>query len=244
MILWNGDCIEYMKNISDSSVDMILCDPPYGTTKNRWDHILPLSQLWDEYLRITHENSAIILFANGLFTVDLINSNRAMWRYNLIWEKTTPTGFLNANRMPLRIHEDICVFYKKPPIYHPQKTYGHVRKVSSAEHKRGSKSTTNYGNYKNCSYDSTERYPTSVLKFKTDKQKSSLHPTQKPVDLLSFLIKSYSNPGDLILDSCMGSGSTGVAAVQSNRDFIGIEKDESYFKIAQDRLLKAQASIT
>lgn len=231
-----GDCIELMNNISDKSVDMILCDLPYGTTKCKWDITIPFVPLWEQYKRIIKDNGAIVLFANGMFTADLMNSNRKMWRYNLIWAKTTVTGFLNAKKMPLRQHEDICIFYKKPPTYNPQKTFGHKRKVSLAQHKENCKMTDNYGKHDFCSYDSTERYPTSILTFKTDKQKSSLHSTQKPVALCEYLIKSYTNEGDLVLDNCMGSGTTGVACINTKREFIGIELNEDYFKIAKERI--------
>lgn len=235
--LINGDCLNIMKTIEDSSVDMILCDLPYSqTARNKWDKHIPFDLLWIQYMRIIKDNSAILLFANGMFTADLMQSNKKMWRYNLIWEKTTVTGFLNAKKMPLRCHEDICVFYKKPPTYNPQKTTGHIRKVSKAEHKKNCINTTDYGKHGLTTYDSTERYPKSILQFATDKQKSALHPTQKPVALLEYLIKTYSNEGDLILDNCMGSGSTGVACVKTKRNFIGIELDENYFNIAKKRI--------
>ena len=236
-----------MKRIPDKQIDMILCDLPYGvTSRNKWDSQLPLVDLWQEYKRIIKDNGAILLFAQGMFTAKLMTSNPEMWRYNLIWEKTQPTGFLNAKRMPLRSHEDICVFYKKLPTYNPQKTTGHIRKVSSAEHKRNCKETTDYGKHNFVSYDSTERYPLSVLKmpqdidtvitFSKDTQKEALHPTQKPIALCEYLIKTFSNEGDLILDNCMGSGTTGVAAMNTNRDFIGIELDKNYYNIALNRI--------
>lgn len=173
---------------------------------------------------------------NGMFTADLIQSNKKAWRYNLVWEKTTVTGFLNAKIMPLRAHEDICVFYKNKATYNPIKTTGNKRKVSKAEHKVTCKLTDNYNKYELTTYDSTERYPKSVLKFATDKQKSALHPTQKPVKLLEYLIKTYTNECDTVLDNCMGSGSTGVACINTNRNFIDIELDESYFNIAKKRI--------
>lgn len=176
------------------------------------------------------------LFGNGMFTADLMQSNRKMWKYNLIWEKTQPTGFLNAKKMPLRSHEDICVFYKKLPTYNPQKTIGHSRKVSKAEHKINCKETTDYGKYKLTTYDSTERYPKSVWRFAKDIQKEAFHPTQKPVALLEYIIKTYTNENDLVLDNCMGSGSTGVACININRDFIGMELEEEYFEIAKKRM--------
>ena len=226
-----------MPSINDGSVDMILCDLPYGiTARNKWDSVIPFSYLWDQYNRIIKDNGAIVLFGCGMFTANLMKSNPDMWRYNLIWQKTQPTGFLNANKMPLRAHEDICVFYKKPGTYNPQKTDGHIRKVSSADHKRNCNKSTDYGDYHFSSYDSTERFPTSVLRFPKDTQKCKLHPTQKPVALLEWLIKTYSNEEDVILDNCMGSGSTGIACMNTNRKFIGIELDENYYNTAKKRI--------
>lgn len=235
--LIQGDCLEEMKNIPDNTIDMILTDLPYGqTARNKWDVTIPFNFLWEHYLRIAKQNAAIVLFGNGIFTADLMLSNRDMWRYNLIWEKTQPTGFLNAEKMPLRCHEDICVFYRNLPTYNPQKTCGHDRKVSKAIHKRNCKQSLDYGEMNLTTYDSTERYPRSILTFAKDTQKESLHPTQKPVSLLSYLIKTYTNEQDTVLDSCMGSGSTGIACINTNRNFIGIEKDEKYFNIAKQRM--------
>lgn len=232
-----GDCLELMKNISDKSVDMVLCDLPYGVTaRNKWDTVIPFNLLWEEYKRIIKDNGVICLFGQGMFTAKLMISNTEMWRYNLIWHKTQPTGFLNANRMPLRNHEDICVFYKQLPTYNPQKTTGHTRKVSSAEHKKNCKITTNYGEHNLKSYDSTERYPTSVITYSKDIQKTALHPTQKPVALLEYLIKTYTNENETVLDNCMGSCSTGVACLNTNRNFIGIELDKIYYDIAVKRI--------
>lgn len=229
-----------MNIIDNKSVDLILCDLPYGqTSRNKWDTVIPFEPLWKQYNRIIKDNGAIILFANGMFTADLMHSNKDMWKYNLIWEKTTVTGFLNAKKMPLRCHEDICVFYKKPPTYNPQKTTGHIRKVSKAEHKKNCINTTDYGEHGLTTYDSTERYPKSILNFATDKQKLALHPTQKPVALLEYIIKTYTNAGETILDNCMGSGSTGVAAKNTERKFIGIELEDTYFEIAENRILSA-----
>lgn len=226
-----------MKNISDKSVDMVLCDLPYGVTaRNKWDTVIPFNLLWEEYKRIIKDNGVICLFGQGMFTAKLMISNTEMWRYNLIWHKTQPTGFLNANRMPLRNHEDICVFYKQLPTYNPQKTTGHTRKVSSAEHKKNCKITTNYGEHNLKSYDSTERYPTSVITYSKDIQKTALHPTQKPVALLEYLIKTYTNENETVLDNCMGSCSTGVACLNTNRNFIGIELDKIYYDIAVKRI--------
>jgi len=193
--------------------------------------------LWTYYEGIIKDNGAIILFGNGMFTADLMQSNRKLWRYNLIWEKTQPTGFQNANRMPMRSHEDICIFYKKPPVYNPQKTTGHERKVSTAKHKRNSKQSTNYREIENYTYDSTERYPRSIWKFAKDSQKSALHPTQKPVALIEELIKTYTNEGDLILDNCAGSMTTAVAAINTKRNYICMEKDKEIFETGRNRIL-------
>lgn len=238
--LRKGDCLELMKNIPDGSVDMILCDLPYGTTDCKWDNVIPFEPLWEQYKRVINPNGAVVLFGSGMFTALLMCSNKKMWKYNLIWEKTTPTGFLNAKIMPLRTHEDICVFCVGKTKYNPQKTAGHKRKVSTAEHKRNCKETEDYGKHGLTTYDSTERYPRSVLKFKTDKQKCALHPTQKPVALLEYLIRTYTNEGETVLDNCMGSGSTGVACVKTGRKFIGIELDEKYFDIAKNRIEEAK----
>lgn len=225
-----------MKDIPDKSVDAIITDLPYGqTARNKWDSVIPFEPLWKQYKRVVKDNGAIILFANGMFTAELMISNKNMWRYNLIWEKTQPTGFLNAKKMPLRNHEDICIFYKKLPTYNPQKTTGHSRKVSKAEHKVNCKSTTDYGEHGLITYDSTERYPKSIWKFAKDVQKSALHPTQKPVALIEDLIKTYTDEGDIVLDSCAGSMTTGIAAINTNRKVICIEKDKDIFQVGRNR---------
>ncbi|GLB26495.1 methyltransferase [Lacrimispora xylanolytica] len=227
-----------MDLLDNRSIDCIICDLPYGqTARNKWDTIIPFAPLWKQYERIIKDNGAIILFGNGMFTADLMQSNRKLWRYNLIWEKTQPTGFQNANRMPMRSHEDICIFYKNPPVYNPQKTTGHERKVSTAEHKRNSKQSTNYREIENYTYDSTERFPRSVWKFAKDSQKSALHPTQKPVALVEELIKTYTNEGNLILDNCAGSMTTAVAAINTKRNYICMEKDKEIFETGRDRIL-------
>ena len=228
-----------MKDVPDKSIDMILCDLPYGVTaRNKWDEVIPFYPLWKAYERIIKNSGVICLFGQGMFTANLMTSNPEMWRYNLIWHKTQPTGFLNANRMPLRSHEDICIFYKQLPTYNPQKTTGHTRKLSSAEHKKNCKVTTNYNEHNLKSYDSTERYPTSIITYSKDIQKIALHPTQKPVALLEYLIKTYTNEGDTVLDNCMGSGSTGIACLNTNRKFIGMELNEEYFEMAKERIDK------
>lgn len=241
--IYNMDCLHGMKLIEDESIDMILCDLPYGTTRNAWDTIIPFEQLWQEYERIIKPNGAIVLTASGLFTAKLILSNEKLYRYSLVWEKTTPTGFLNASKMPLRVHEDICVFYKSPPTYNPQKTYGHERKVSTAKHKANCLNTTNYGEYHASSYDSTERFPVSVITFPTDKQTEYLHPTQKPVALFEWLIMTYTNKGEAVFDSCIGSGTTAVAAYNTDRKYIGMETDTTYFESACKRIEEKQLQL-
>lgn len=234
--LIHDNCFNYFPQISDTSIDLILCDLPYGTTHNSWDCQLDLQQLWTEYERVIKDNGAILLFAQPPFDKVLACSNLKLFRYEWIWEKTTATGHLNANRMPMKAHENILVFYKNLPKYFPQMTHGHERKVSMLQHKRNCKKSDNYGNYNFVSYDSTDRYPRDVITFSTDKQKGSLHPTQKPVALLEYLIKTYTDKGDLILDNCMGSGSAALASFNLNRNFIGIEIEEKYYKTACERL--------
>jgi DNA modification methylase len=230
-VIYNEDGLTGMDRIPDQSINMILCDPPYGITKNKWDRKLPLNTLWAQYGRISKGNSAIVMFASHPFTAELVISNAGLFRYSLIWHKTNAVGFLNAKKMPLRSHEDILVFYKKPPVYNPQKTSGHERKVA----KRNTFSE-NYGKQTGSSYDSTERYPTSVLTFAKDPAGLKAHPTQKPVPLFEYLIKTYTHPGDVVLDNCMGSGTTAVACINTGRYYIGFEKDEQYWKISQERI--------
>ena len=194
--------------------------------------------LWTHYKRIIKDNGAIILFANGMFTADLMESNREMWKYNLVWKKTQPTGFQNANRMPMRNHEDMCVFYNKQPTYNPQKTSGHIRKVVTEAHKKNSKQSTNYNEINNHTYDSTERFPKSVWLFAKDTQKCALTPTQKPVALVEEIIKTYTNEGDTVLDSTSGSMTTGIAAIETNRKVICIEKDKDIFDLGRNRIME------
>lgn len=233
--LYKGDCLELMKDIPDKSIDMILCDLPYGTTRNKWDSIIPLDKLWSEYCRIIKDNGAVVLFAQTPFDKVLGVSNLKMLKYEWIWEKTAATGHLNAKKMPMKAHENILVFYKKLPTYNPQKTTGHTPVHSYIKHQDDG---SNYGKTKVgiSGGGSTERYPRSVQIFKSDKQKVALHPTQKPIDLLQYLIKTYTNEGEIVLDNCMGSGSTGVACLNTNRKFIGIELDDKYFDIATERI--------
>ena len=234
--IYKGDCLEVMKSIPDKSIDMILCDLPYSQTKNKWDTIIPFDRLWEQYIRIIKDNGANVLFANGMFTADLMKSNQKNWKYNLIWNKVLTSGFLNANRMPLRQHEDICVFYKKSPTYNPQKSKG---KPSHSKGKPKEIINNNYGyfNFVDNSKDLGDmKHPTSIITISKPHPSKILHPTQKPVDLLEYLIKTYTNEGELVLDNCMGSGSTGVACQNTGRKFIGIELYDKYFEIAEKRI--------
>ena len=235
--LYNGDCLELMKNIPDASVDMILCDLPYGTTQNKWDSVIDLNLLWEQYERVIKENGAIVLFSQMPFTAELAHSNLKLFKYEWIWEKTESTGFLNAKKMPLKSHENILVFYKYLPTYNPQMTEGKPYK-----YKKDNISSSNYGNSAGTDLIENEgkRYPKSIFTFKKDK---GYHPTQKPVTLLEYLIKTYTNDGDTVLDNCMGSGSTGVACVNTGRSFIGMEIEEKYFNIAKQRIKNCAVAI-
>lgn len=245
--LMQGDCLEVMKNIPDNSVDMVLCDLPYGTTRNKWDSIIPLEPLWEQYNRIVKNNGTIALFAQTPFDKVLGCSNLKMLKYELIWEKEMGTGFLNANHAPLKSHENILLFSKANAshngltmTYNPQMQKGSPYTCAQGkmihnydtEHMTDGIVTSNNGT----------RYPKSVLKFNRDKDK--FHPTQKPVALLEYLIKTYTNEGGTVLDNCMGSGSTGVACLNTNRNFIGIELDEKYFQIASDRMNNHKQQLT
>lgn len=234
---YNGDCIELMRKIPDNSIDMILCDLPYGTTKNKWDTAIDFTALWGGYNRIIKDNGAIVLFSSQPFTARLICSNEKMYRYEWIWYKTQAKGHLNAKKMPLRAHENIEVFYKKPPTYNPQMTHGHKRKVCTRHYVRENTGNSCYGReVRNDHYDSTDRYPVDVQKFSNGDQTKRFHTTQKPVELLAYLIRTYTNEGETVLDNCMGGGSTGVAALLTGRRFIGMELDTEYYKVAVDRI--------
>ena len=227
-----------MNNISDESIDMILCDLPYGTTKCKWDSIISLEELSKQYCRIIKENGAIVLFAQTPFDKVLGASNLKMLRYEWIWEKTQATGHLNAKKMPMKAHENLLVFYKKLPAYNPQMTEGHEPIHSYTKYITTQNNTEIYGkmNKEISGGGETIRYPRSVLTFPSDKQTCYLHPTQKPLALCEYMVKTYTNEGDLVLDNCMGSGTTGLACKNLNRRFIGIEKEEKYFEIAKDRI--------
>lgn len=231
--LINGDCLVCLQEIADKSVDLILTDLPYGTTNNKWDSIIDLDILWGEYRRVIKDAGAILLFGQGMFTAKLMTSNEKMHRYNLIWEKTRAGGFLNAKRMPLQAHEDIAVFYKNLPTYNPQFIEGKPFKGKGGSQDGSDSNYSAYGTHRND--NPGIRYPRSVIKF-SNPNNNSLHPTQKPVELLEYLIKTYSNEGDTVLDSTMGVGSTGVAAIGLGRNFIGIELEKKYFDIATERM--------
>lgn len=231
--LMHGDCLEKMAKIEDGSVDMVLTDPPYGTTQNKWDSIIPLEPMWEQLKRVIKPNGAIVMTSQSLFTARLMVSS-PFFRYCLIWEKTKAGGFLNANRMPLQAHEDITVHYKKLPTYNPQKERGKPYTKKAVTNGDGG----NYGKFERVgliNVNNGERFPRSVIKISNDNH-GSLHKTQKPVALMEYLIKTYTNEGDTVLDFTMGSGTTGVACKNLNRSFIGIEKDDSYFDLASNRI--------
>ena len=233
--IYKDDCLVVMDKLIEQGVkvDAIITDPPYGTTACKWDSVIPFDKLWESYNRIIKDNGAIVLFCKQPFTTELIHSNLKLFKYEWIWEKDNGTGFLNAKKMPLKKHENILVFYKKLPTYNPQMRTGF--KPYSQMSGRGS---SNYGEQIRVqTINDGERYPIDIIEFKRDKEK--LHPTQKPVALLEYLIKTYTKENETVLDNCMGSGSTGVACVNTNRNFIGIEKDEKYFEIAKNRIEKA-----
>ena len=237
--IWNDDCLSRMEKFQDSSVDFIFADLPYGVTRNAWDSIIPFVPLWHEINRITKKNAAIVMTAKGMFAAQLMLSNRNNFRYEMVWAKTQATGHLSVNSRPLAAHELILVFYRQQPTYNPQITDGHANKVSLARHKRGCQKNQSpcYGRADVFSdYSRTTRQPRSVLTFSSDKQRCSIHPTQKPLALLEYLIKTFTNEGDSVFDPCMGSGTTGVAAILNNRRFLGIEKDSAMFELAQRRL--------
>ena len=228
-----------MKEIPSKSLDLILCDLPYGVTKNPCDKKLPYEELWREYKRIIKDNGAILLFGQGRFYVELVESNRKWFRYDLVWDKVLISGFLNANRMPLRRHEQIAVFYKKLPKYRPQFTEGQPLHGKGKAYKDKAMKNQNYGSFEptdDVRCGSTEKYPTSVLVFPKAHPSCAEHPTEQPVALLEYLIKTYTDEGDVVMDNCMGSGSTIVACIRTNRRYIGFELNEEHFATAERRI--------
>lgn len=232
--IYEDDCINQMKLLPSKSIDMILCDLPYGTTQNKWDSIIPLDMLWKEYKRIIKDNGVIVLTGNGIFTSKLILSNEKMFKYKWVWEKSKATNFLNAKKQPLRKHEDICVFYKKQCTYNPQMQLGEAYDKGI----RKKQLTGSYGEFNPVHVQSDgNRYPTDILYFKTAESEGKVyHPTQKPVELGRYLIKTYTNKGDVILDNTCGSGSFLVAALLEGRNFIGIEKNEESELFKKDKI--------
>lgn len=232
------DCLTGMDRIPSGSIDAIICDLPYGTTQCKWDTTLPFDILWSQYKRIVKKNGAIILFGSEPFSSLLRLSNIQWYKYDWVWDKIKGTRFLNAKKQPMRNHEIISVFYKKQCTYNPQKTFGHIMKKSFRSKEL---QTEVYGIMnKDCYYESTERYPRSIQVFRTDTQNSSLHPTQKPVALLEYLIKTYTNEKEVVLDNCIGSGTTAVASINTNRQFIGFEIDKKYYDIATKRIMELE----
>ncbi|MGH1372939.1 MAG: DNA-methyltransferase [Cellvibrionaceae bacterium] len=231
--LKHGDCLQLMEEIPSGTVDMVCCDMPYGTTNCKWDSVIDLERLWQHYDRVVKPDGAIVLFAQTPFDKVLGVSNLENLRYEIIWEKPAATGFFNAKKMPLKAHENILVFYRKLPKYNPQKTTGHTRKTAG----RKEIGSEVYGKgVKKTNYDSTERYPRSVQKVSRESKVGGLHPTQKPVPLIEWLISTYTDNGDTVLDNTMGSGTTGVACKNLGRKFIGMELDARYFDIAKERI--------
>lgn len=223
--IFEGDCIEIMKQFPDNCIDLILCDLPYGTTQNKWDSIIPLDELWHEYKRIIKENGAIVLTSQGLFTAQLMLSNPKQFKYKWVWEKSKPTNFLNAKKQPLRKYEDVCVFYKKQPVYNPQMVQGEPYDKGF----RKNQLSGSYGDFQPVHVHSDgKRYPTDVIYFKTAESEGEvIHPTQKPVELGRYFVRTYTNPGALVLDNTFGSGSFLLSALLEGRNFVGIEKNEN-----------------
>lgn len=250
--LLEGDCLELLKLIPSQSVHLILCDLPYGTTQNRWDSVIDLEQLWKEYRRVLKPNGVIVLTAQGIFTAKLILSNEAWFKYKIVWEKSKSTNFLNAKKQPLRKHEDICVFYPKPPTYNPQMQPGQPYDKGI----RKDQLSGSYGDFLPAHVRSDGgRYPSDIVYFKTaesETERTVWHPTQKPVDLGRYLVRTYSNEGDVVLDNAFGSGSFLVAAALEKRRYIGIERNKEvhlfkneqidYVALAAERLARAGTS--
>ena len=242
--LIQGDCLERMKEIPDGSVDMVLTDPPYGTTACKWDSVIPLELMWEQLKRVTKKSGAIVMTASQPFTSVLVTSNLKMFKYDWVWRKPKGTGHLNAKKMPMKDKEDIVVFYSSPCAYNPQFTAGTPYKNKAGDPSKSTSMTDSYGNYTNFRNDNEgKRYPKQVLDFPVV-ERGTQHPTQKPVALMEYLIKTYTNEGETVLDFTMGSGTTGVAAKNLSRNFIGIELDEGYFKIAEERINSAGTTDT
>jgi len=242
--IYLGDCLELMKDIPDKSINMILCDLPYGVLNKsnisaKWDSVINLQLLWQQYERIIKYNGAIILTAQTPFDKVLGCSNLEMLRYEWIWRKSRPTGHLNANKMPMKAHENILVFYKTPPTFNKQMTVGNPNHIKDGSIRKTKATNNNYGHFENVVQKITNlKNPTTVLEFSQQDPNKILHPTQKPVALFEYLIKTYTKEGDFVLDNCAGSFTTAIAAINTNRNYICMEKDETYFNIGKDRIEK------
>lgn len=242
--MYLGDCLEVMKGLDDKSVDLVLADLPYGTTNCHWDETIPFDVLWQQYNRIAKDNAAIVIFGSEPFSSNLRISNLSNYRYDWIWSKNVPTGFALVKKQPMRAHETISVFYRSQPTYNPQMVDSKItdRKLGT-KNSRSRKASDHISglDVTRQSYELREKvYPRSIVEFNVPpRAKGTLHPTQKPVDLLGFLIRTYTNEGDIVLDNTMGSGSTGVACKSTGRHFIGIEKEPKYFEIAKTRIESA-----
>jgi site-specific DNA-methyltransferase (adenine-specific) len=229
-----------MPIIPDKSIDMILADLPFGVTNNKKDIVIPFELLWKEYERIIKDNGAIALYAQGIFYVDLVNSNRKLFRYDLVWNKILTSGFLNANRQPMRIHEQIGIFYKKQPVYNPQYFTGEPLHSKGVKYKEKIAKNRNYGKFDNTDdyrKGKTDKYPTSIVSFQKPHPSKAIHPTQKSIECDEWLIRTFTNEGEIVLDNTMGVGTTCIACKNTNRYYIGIEKEEKWFNIANETLL-------
>lgn len=230
MRLYQGDCLEIMQQLEDKSADMVLCDLPYGCTRNKWDAIIPMGPLWEQYERIAKDNAAIVLFSNPPFTAQLILSNLKLYRYEIIWAKPQGTDFLNANRKPLKAHENIEVFYKHLPYYNRKGRMGKPYRSMTG------RTSENWGGYERVVTENRDGRRCNTTVYHAPSPRGGHHPTEKPTELLAWLVGMYTRPGEVVLDNCMGSGSTGVACLETGRDFIGIERDSKYFEIAKERI--------
>ena len=259
--IYNDDCLEGMKEIATGSIDAIICDLPYEVLHKdnphaQWDRIIPFEPMWEQYERVIKDNGAILLFCQGMFTAKLMMSNEKLWRYNLVWDKCRVTGFLNANRMPMRCHEDIAVFYKSLPTYNPQYEKGEPNhSQGNGPHKETNQCYGKYGrNYQGRTYEEVPRVastvpdgmklPRSIIAIKKEHESTVLHPTQKPVALLQYLVRTYTNEGDTVLDNCMGSGTTAIACIKEKRHFVGFELNKEYYEKACKRIQAEQSQLT
>ncbi len=253
--IYNEDCLEGMKKINDKSIDMIVCDLPYGTTACKWDTIIPFEPLWEQYERIIKDNGAILLFGSQPFTSELIHSNLKLFKYEWIWEKHKPSNFALAKKQPMKYHENILVFYKKQPTYNPQMIKRDSNRIKQGQDVMYIGTSVNHGELNSLKtikrsfdkYDAELKLPSTVLKInavQSNSKEKVNHPTQKPVSLLEYLIKTYTNENEIVLDNCIGSGSTAIACINTNRKYIGFELDTGYFNIATERIENHKQQLT